>query len=135
MKSKTNKANRANKAVRTYLRRVSRLMCCSRGERRDRLQGLEESILEAAEQQPFDTPDQVATLFGSPEDMAEELMESLPLEEELFHKTRQLSRLRIVIACLAVLLACSLALLFYWKFIYVTPVIDLADPSLYSTGP
>ncbi len=131
MKRKTNKAN---KAVRTYLRSVSRLMCCSRGERRDRLQGLESSILEAAEQQSFDTPDQVAALFGDPEDMAEELMESLPLEEELFQQTRRLSKLRIAIACLAVLLVCLLALIVYWKLIYVPPVIDLADPSLYTTG-
>lgn len=131
MKRETNKAN---KAVRAYLRNVSRLMCCSRGERRDRLQGLEASILEAAEQQSFDTPDQVAALFGDPEDMAEELMESLPLEEELFQQTRRLSKLRIAIACLAVLLVCLLVLIVYWKLIYVPPVIDLADPSLYTTG-
>ena len=76
----------------------------------------------------------MAALFGDPEDMAEELMESLPLEEELFQQTRRLSKLRIAIACLAVLLVCLLVLIVYWKLIYVPPVIDLADPSLYTTG-
>ena len=37
-----------NRAARTYLRRVSRLMCCSGEEKRTRLQGLRESILEAS---------------------------------------------------------------------------------------
>ena len=32
------------------------------------------------------------------------------------------------------LLVCLLALIVYWKLIYVPPVIDLADPSLYTTG-
>ncbi len=67
-----------NRAARTYLRRVSRLMCCSGEEKRTRLQGLRESILEAsAAGQPFETPDQVAAHFGAPEAMAEELLESL----------------------------------------------------------
>lgn len=80
-----------NRAARTYLRRVSRLMCCSGEEKRTRLQGLRESILEAsAAGQPFETPDQVAAHFGAPEAMAEELLESLPLEEELFRQTRRL---------------------------------------------
>ena len=57
-----------NRAARTYLRRVSRLMCCSGEEKRTRLQGLRESILEAsAAGQPFETPDQVAAHFGAPE--------------------------------------------------------------------
>ena len=97
-----------NRAARTYLRRVSRLMCCSGEEKRTRLQGLRESILEAsAAGQPFETPDQVAAHFGAPEAMAEELLESLPLEEELFRQTRRLALLRTVVACLAVILICS----------------------------
>ena len=124
----------ANKAVRAYLSRVSRLMCCSRGERRNRLQGLEQAILETAEQHPFDTSDQVAALFGSPSDMAEELMEGLPLEEELFHQTRRMAQLRIVVACLAVVFVCSLLLLLYWSRFCAPAVIDLTDSTLYSAG-
>ena len=123
-----------NRAARTYLRRVSRLMCCSGEEKRSRLQGLRESILEAsAAGQPFETPDQVAAHFGAPEAMAEELLESLPLEEELFRQTRRLALLRTVVACLAVILICSGLAFLFW-LTYDSPVIDLSDLSFYTKG-
>ena len=123
-----------NRAARAYLRRVSRLMCCSGEEKRTRLQGLRESILEAAAAgQPFETPDQVAAHFGAPEAMAEELLESLPLEEEFFRQTRRLALLRTVVACLAVILICSGLAFLFW-LTYDSRVIDLSDLSFYTKG-
>lgn len=123
-----------NKAVRSYLRRVSQLMYCAREERRSRLTGLEQSILEAADQLPFDTVDQVTAHFGPPSAMAEALVDSLPLTEELLRQIRWKAKLRIVVACLAVILACALVCLLQWCFFQLPTVIDLTNPPLYKYG-
>ncbi len=112
--------------VHTYIGKVSRLLYCSKEEKQARLQGLEQSLLEAADLQSFASLSDVIAAFGSPEEMAEELSESLPLEDELFQHTRLCSKLRITIACLAVVALFLLIAVLYLVAYYSPPMIYLS---------
>ena len=122
-----------NRAARTYLRRVSRLMCCS-----GRRSGPGSRACGSPSWRPPlpGSPLRPQTRWrptSAPPRPWPRLLKSLPLEEEFFRQTRRLALLRTVVACLAVILICSGLAFLFW-LTYDSPVIDLSDLSFYTKG-